>query len=262
MISTTLLIQRLLLLAFISCTSCNNENITKSKTITTGVESHPANIPAPQATTLDSFQKYEVNPADGNIALYWKDDKDSILRNFENLNSFLKSQNKELLFAMNAGMYMEDNSPLGLFIENGKTIRTLNTKKGSGNFHLQPNGVFYINKNNKAFISTTQNFKNYEVLWATQSGPMVLIDNKINTLFDKNSKNLNIRNGVGLTQDGKVVFVISNVPVSFYDFANYFVQQGCKDALYLDGAISNIYLKDKRNFSLMDNFGVMIGVTK
>jgi uncharacterized protein YigE (DUF2233 family) len=43
---------------------------------------------------------------------------------------------------MNAGMYKEDNSPLGLFIEDKKVISPLNTKSGNEIFILKPKGYF------------------------------------------------------------------------------------------------------------------------
>ena len=55
--------------------------------------------------------------------------------------------------------------------------------------------------------------------WATQSGPMLLINGAINPEFQENSANLKIRSGVGIIDDRNVVFVISNEPINFYDFA-------------------------------------------
>ena len=49
-------------------------------------------------------------------------------------------------------MYQVDNTPLGLFIQNGKTLSPLNTRSGSGNFYLKPNGVFYITTDNNSVV--------------------------------------------------------------------------------------------------------------
>lgn len=134
---------------------------------------------------------------------------------------------------------------MGLYIEEGKTIQPLNTRNGEGNFYLSPNGVFFIKNDDQAGIALTGNFKNTDIKYATQSGPMLVIDGKINAGFTKESASLYIRNDVGITRDNKTVFKISNVPVSLYDFAEYFFKLGCENALYLDGAISNIYVKDR-----------------
>lgn len=163
---------------------------------------------------------------------------------------------------MNGGMFRKDNSPQGLFVEDGKTIAPLDIADGNGNFYLKPNGVFYISKNNVAAISTTQDFRNGNIRYATQSGPMLVTGGQIHPAFKEGSANVNIRNGVGILPDGKVVFAMSKTEINFYDFAKYFRDLGCKNALYLDGFVSKTYLPEKNWKQTDGNFGVMIGVTK
>ena len=206
---------------------------------------------------------YTVNPKTENIQLFWKDDKGNVINTFQNLKTCTESKKQELVFAMNAGMFQEDFSPLGLFIQSQKEITSLNTKSGKGNFYLKPNGVFYITQNNEAAICKTEDFKNNgKIKFATQSGPMLVVDGKINAAFTANSKNLNIRNGVGILPNGNIVFAISKGETNFYDFANYFKQMGCKNALYLDGFVSRMYLPSKNIEQMDGKFGVMIGVVK
>jgi len=204
-----------------------------------------------------------VDPKTEELKLYWKNDKGEVIRSLQNLAAFVEGKNKTLVFAMNGGMYMEDQTPLGLYIEEGKTIRKLNTGSGSGNFHLKPNGVFYITNDNSAKISATESFEvNSKIKYATQSGPMLVIEGKIHSAFNKGSENFNIRNGVGILPNGKILFAMSKGMVNFYDFAEFFLNQGCKNALYLDGFVSRTYLPEK-NFTQKDgNFGVIIGLTK
>ena len=158
---------------------------------------------------------------------------------------------------------MEDRTPLGLYIENKQQVRPLNKARGSGNFYLQPNGVFYITSDNKAAVCQTKDFTNNgKVKYATQSGPLLVVDGEINSVFTKGSSNTNIRNGVGVLPNGEVVFAMSKSLINFYDFAKYFQDMGCKYALYLDGFVSRTYLPEK-NWSQTDgDFGVIIGVTK
>lgn len=114
------------------------------------------------------------------VELYWKDDSGNIFRSIQNLKTAIEAQGKELRFAMNGGMYMKDNSPQGLYIENGITLTPLDTLSGAGNFYLKPNGVFYITKDNKAVVCRTEDFiDNGQVNFATQSGPMLLIDGQV-----------------------------------------------------------------------------------
>jgi uncharacterized protein YigE (DUF2233 family) len=198
-----------------------------------------------------------------NIKFYWKDDKGQIFKSIQNLKSFIEAKDQELKFAMNGGMYMKDNSPQGLYIENSETLMPLDTLSGTGNFYLKPNGIFYVTKDNKAVVCETGKFTNNgQIHFATQSGPMLLIDGEIHSAFKKGSKNLNIRNGVGILSDNKVVFAISTEEVNFYDFAEFFKSKGCKNALYLDGFVSRTYLPEKNWRQLDGNFGVIIGVTK
>lgn len=207
------------------------------------------------------FLSFVTEPS--NIKFYWKDDKGKIFRSIQNLKSFIEVKNQELKFAMNGGMYMKDNSPQGLYIENSETLTPLDTLSGTGNFYLKPNGVFYLTKDNRAIVCETNKFTNDgQVNFATQSGPMLLIDGEVHSAFKKGSKNLNIRNGVGILPDNKVIFAVSKEEVNFYDFAEHFKSMNCKYALYLDGFVSRTYLPDENWEQLDGNFGVIIGVAK
>lgn len=218
-------------------------------------------VPGRQDSTL--FVSYKVDVSKADLRLYWKNDKKEQFNSIANLKSWVESKNKKLLFAMNGGMYMEDRAPLGLYIENSKQLRRLNIAHGSGNFYLQPNGVFYITDENKAGICKTGDFVNKgKIKYATQSGPLLVVDGAINAVFTKGSVNTNIRNGVGILPTGEVVFAMSKSDVNFYDFAQYFQEQGCKYALYLDGFVSRTYLPEKNWTQTDGDFGVIIGVTK
>ena len=215
-----------------------------------------------EKNTDEKFISYTVDPKKRDLKLYWKDDKQQNFKSILNLKTWLEKNNKKLVFAMNAGMYKEDNSPLGLFIENKKVMSPLNTKSGNGNFYLKPNGVFYITTNNIPVICTTKDFNNNgKIKYATQSGPMLVIDGKIHPEFKEGSKNVNIRNGVGILPDNRIVFAMSKSEINFYDVASYFKNLGCKNALYLDGFVSRTYLPEENWTQTDGNFGVLIGVT-
>ena len=91
---------------------------------------------------------------------------------------------------------------------------------------------------------------------------MLITNDKIHNAFTKDSKNLNIRNGVGTLDNGDIIFVMSKKEINFYDFATYFKDLGCKNALYLDGFVSRTYLPKENWIQTDGNFGVIIGVTK
>ena len=211
----------------------------------------------------ERFVSYIVNPKKQNLDFFWKNEKGEHFKNADNLISWLKSKNKKLLFSTNGGMYKKDNSPQGLFIENKIVKSEIDTSNGNGNFYLKPNGVFYLTTDKNPMICKTEDFvNNGKIKYATQSGPMLVINGEIHTAFKKNSTNLNIRNGVGILPNNQVVFAISKKEINFYDFAEYFKNLGCKNALYLDGFVSRTYLPEKNWKQIDGNFGVIIGVTE
>ncbi len=198
-----------------------------------------------------------------NIHFYHKNPHGKIFKNFHALDDYISSQNKHLSFAMNGGMYLRSLSPQGLYIENGKIIKEIDiTQEAYGNFYMQPNGIFYITKDKKAHVISTKKFKyTNNINYATQSGPMLIINDKIHHKFMPHSKNVHIRNGVGVLPNGDLLFAISSQKINFYNFANFFKQHGCKNALYLDGFVSRIYLP-KKGITQQDGlFGIIIGET-
>ena len=223
----------------------------------------PQNKESQSNKSDETFISFTVDPNNANIEFFWKDEQGNIFGNFQNLKNYVEKNGRRLRFAMNGGMYQEDRKPLGLFIQAGKTITPLNTREAKGNFYLKPNGVFYISRDNRAAIVTTENFRNDgQVRYATQSGPMLLVNGEINSQFQPKSENLNIRNGVCVLDDNRIVFAISRQAVNFYDFADYFKNLGCRDALYLDGFVSRMYLPEKGIEQMDSDFGVIIGITE
>lgn len=205
-----------------------------------------------------------VDPAQGKLQLYWKNTSGIPYGSLGKLKTALAAQGQELQFAMNGGMYMKDQSPQGLFIQDGKEKHAIvKQSKGYGNFYMQPNGIFYLTISGKGVVTTTSNFKkNKSIRYATQSGPMLLIEGKYHPRFIKGSQNLHIRNGVGVLPDGKLLFAMSKERINFYDFATFFKQRGCKQALYLDGFVSRTYLPAKGSYQQGGSFGVIIGETE
>jgi len=208
--------------------------------------------------------KHVVNPIEQNLHFYLMDDSTRNYLNFENLKNQIINDSLTLTFAMNGGMYLKDYSPQGLYIEDGQLITKMDTvKEAFGNFYMQPNGIFYLTKNGNGVVCKTTDFKlDSTTNYATQSGPMLLIDGQYHPRFNKGSHNLHIRNGVGVLPNGNLLFAISKELINFYDFATYFKQNGCQNALYLDGGISRIYLPSEEIIPQSRSFGVIIGEVK
>lgn len=183
---------------------------------------------------------------------------------FANLSSSLWRRGLFTVFAMNGGMYHRNLSPVGLYVEYGRELKTIKTGFGWGNFHLKPNGVFYL-EGNKAGVLETDAYvqSNIKPDFATQSGPMLLIDGNIHPRFLPESDSLNRRNGVGVSPDGKVHLVIVDTPVRFYDFATLFRDKlNVKNALYLDGSISSVEIPERNRRDDHSPLGPIIAVVE
>ncbi len=190
--------------------------------------------------------RYAMGQFDVQTLLY--DDQGRPFKTFTNVRDHLKQQGQNLVFAMNGGMYHDDRSPVGLYIEDYQPLARLNTNKGPGNFHLLPNGVFLIWQEDGfsgAHVMSAEHYKaamtKEVVRYATQSGPMLVIDGQIHPRFNENGTSKHIRNGVGVDKN-MVVFAISDAPVNFHTFARLFKDGlNIDNALYLDGTVSKIY---------------------
>ena len=164
--------------------------------------------------------------------------------------------------AMNAGMYHRDRRPVGLYLEAGREVSALVTSDGPGNFGLLPNGVFCIGPDRFSVVeSRAYALSPPDCRFATQSGPMLVIDGGLHPRFLPKSASRHIRNGVGVSADGKTAyFAIANQPVNFTEFAGLFRDAlGVPDALYFDGSISRLHAPDlgRTDFGLA--MGPMVG---
>ena len=72
---------------------------------------------------------------------------------------------------------------------------------------------------------------------------MLVIDGALHPRFLADSPSVNLRNGVGVSDDGqRAVFAISNDPVNFHLFSRLFREGlGLNNALFLDGSISRLH---------------------
>jgi uncharacterized protein YigE (DUF2233 family) len=167
---------------------------------------------------------------------------------------------------MNAGMYEEDLSPLGLFVVNGRELTPLNRRSGFGNFYRPPNGVFLVDGAG-ARVITTEEYASSQPhpRVATQSGPMLVLrgTDTDSPVMDAKSTSLKIRNGVCAPSPDTAVFAISDAPLTFYVFAKFFIDElGCREALYLDGSISSLYAPQVGREDDRRDLGPMFGVVR
>jgi uncharacterized protein YigE (DUF2233 family) len=186
-----------------------------------------------------------VNLQTERLSLFWRDAAGRPYRQFSALRDALRAEGRYLVFAVNAGMYQPDSSPVGLYVAEGHQLVPLNRRSGSGNFAQQPNGVFLLEGPRASVITTSEYAERMPSPdLATQSGPMLVHQGEITSsaVMNPNSSWRKVRNGVCAPSLETAVFVISESPVTFYDFAGFFRDSlHCREALYLDGSISSLY---------------------
>jgi uncharacterized protein YigE (DUF2233 family) len=203
-------------------------------------------------------------PGKDRLALFNLDAAGAPYGGFAALAQDLERQGRSLAFAMNAGMFDDTLKPIGLYVEKGRLGHKLNRRSGSGNFHLKPNGVFFIENGKPQVMETEAYAKGRHVPeFATQSGPMLVVNGAIHPKFSADGTSRKRRNGVGVAEDGTVVFAITEGYENFYDFARLFRDGlNCRNALFLDGSVSSLYDADSgRNDGFLP-LGPMVAVVK
>jgi uncharacterized protein YigE (DUF2233 family) len=206
-----------------------------------------------------------VDVARSELRFYWRDERGRPFGSIGALRAHLERKGRTLLFATNAGMYRPDQTPVGLYVEDGRRLVPLDPRRGlPGNFYLPDNGVFFVADGRAGIVESSAYppLGAGAVRYATQSGPLLVRGGRINPLFEPGSRNLRIRSGVGIVSPDSVVFAISEAPVSFHAFATLFRDAlGCRDALFLDGEISLMYVPELSRRDTGGTFGAMVALT-
>lgn len=225
-----------------------------------------ASVPSPCESRSFEGTSFTVctfdSRADG-LQLRWKGKDGEPLRSFERLGQDLGTEASRIRFAMNAGMYDESGAPIGLYVERGERLKKLNLNDGPGNFHMKPNGVFAVDRAGTVSVTPSSRFSKSvpNPVWATQSGPMLVIDGAIHPRFDANGESRLVRNGVGVRDGHTALFAISEEGVSFGRFARLFRDAlDCPNALFLDGSVSSLWDPANERRDAYSRLGPMIVV--
>ena len=219
---------------------------------------------APKTFDGAAYTVCAFDPRHDDLRLFWKGPDDKPFGSLAALARALRTEGKLLVFAMNAGMFRDDQSPLGLYVENDHVLHGADTRGGASNFHLKPNGVFWIGYGVAGVTETGRYLADPPAArYATQSGPMLVIDGKIHPKIRPEGTSAKIRNGVGVDDKGGVVFAIADEPVTFDAFARLFRDGlGCENALFLDGSVSSLYAPELNRDDESMPLGPIVGVVK
>ena len=231
---------RLALLALLLLTGCRNGS--EATQADNQAEIRPASSPC-QSHTFEQSRFTVCSVADGKVEIRTAAEDAAPFRSFSALEAALGDRASKVAFAMNAGMFDEEGRAIGLLIEDGEELHPINRNDGYGNFHMKPNGVFLLRRDGSGEVVTSADFEpSDEILFATQSGPMLLIDGELHPRFEDDGQSRHFRNGVGIAPSGTALFAISEEPVSFGKFARFFRDSlKAEDALYFDGAVSSLW---------------------
>jgi len=219
---------------------------------------------APKDFNGAKFTVCAFDPAHDDIRLFLGGPDGKPYGSLAALAAALKAKGERLAFAMNAGMFGQDQFPVGLYVEDRRKLRDADTRGGATNFHMKPNGVFWIGDGVAGVTETSRYLANTPpARYATQSGPMLIVDGKIHPKIKPNGTSQKIRNGVGACNGGSVVFAIAEEPVTFDAFARLFRDGlGCQNALFLDGSVSSLYAPELNRDDELGPIGPMVGVVR
>ncbi|MGY9047472.1 MAG: phosphodiester glycosidase family protein [Rhodobacterales bacterium] len=231
----------------------------------TGPQAASAVTCTAQSLDENSYTVCAVDMTQEDLRLFLNDASGVPYGQFQQVDASLRAQRKHLAFAMNGGMYHDDRAPVGHYVEDGSEQMRVITTPGPGNFGLLPNGILCIGKG-RADVYETLRFvsEKPQCTYATQSGPMLVIDGALHPRFLPDSTSRYIRNGVGTSDDGKTAyFVISENAVTLYEFATFF-RDGLTvpQALFLDGNISRLYAPELGRADIGRWMGPIIGVVE
>ncbi|WP_235659328.1 phosphodiester glycosidase family protein [Legionella maceachernii] len=140
------------------------------------------------------------------------------------------AQHSNALLAINGGFFDNNYKPLGL--------RIYDKRQHSPAKNISWWGIFYI-KNQKAYLTNISQYRpSSQIDFAIQSGPRLLINNRIPPLKPGRAE----RSALCITHDGRVILLVTdNLPLSTTELAQIMKAQplNCENALNLDGGSSS-----------------------
>ena len=243
---------------FAALAACAGEEPTAAQEETTAYGCQPI-VHAGEDFTVCTFD------ITSDIRLFHSDQNGEPYLQFDVLARELSEQGQTLSFAMNGGMYHEDRRPVGFYRDIFGDQASVNTNNGPGNFHLKPNGVFWLTPMIAGVTESAEYLeRGIDPVYATQSGPMLVINGELHPDFNPEGISRKRRNGVGVSEDGLTIhFAISDGIVTFHEFATLFRDVlKSPNALFLDGQVSRLYAPDAQRADFGADMGPIVGVVE
>ena len=106
----------LVLSALLAWSGCSRETNTTPTQASVQENLKSGSVAHPRFTTI------RVDVRTERLELFLRDDAGRTFKRFDRLRSWLASRNERLLFAMNAGMFQPDLSPVGLLVQDGQQV--------------------------------------------------------------------------------------------------------------------------------------------
>jgi len=149
------------------------------------------------------------------------------------------STTKHLSFTVNWPLYGDDKIPVWWYIADDRQVKNfidpnLLPDKEKGNFAKYGNWIFGLWTDWKLHLIPYDDYKNNPISFkrAFQNWP-ILVQDGVNKRWTSETK-CN-RSGIWFTEKWIAKVIYSDAPITFREFAQLFIQNGCTDAIYLDG---------------------------
>lgn len=217
--TTILLVLSLLLIFLTNPTKANSS----WRQLAPGIEYQ--DLDASFLTPWSHIHAFRINLKNNELALVSASD---LSRQYAAIDEF--AQFSKALLAINGGFFDSNYKPLGLRIHK-KNLRSPIKR-------ISWWGIFYI-KNEKAYLSNISQFNpSSQIDFAIQSGPRLLINNRIPPLKPRRAE----RSALGITHDGQIIILVTdNMPLSTTELAQVMkaAPLNCENALNLDGGSSS-----------------------
>lgn len=148
----------------------------------------------------------------------------------QTVSSFADSHNA--LIAVNSNFFDIEHKPLGLVIQNGKTLNPF--KK------ISWWGVFYIKKSRPFIVHSSDYHPDSGIESAVEAGPRLVINGRVAPLKEE----ISAKTVIGIDAEGQVILAITQHPINIRELASFMAKpksQGgleCINALNFDGGSS------------------------